>query len=272
MDSVVNTAKAATETLLTDPAQLIRIPNSALAEALKLALPELSEDKARAVNEVLTVTLRTGAAKESVPETEAKAATFPITAEQILKGFSVSLATDPKLAAHAAVKLSLKLPANQPIAFVLSELLGADDAALLIADWRDRGITFNDNAPSESDATFFPSSNNKTRLTQKADFKAAGLRGMADDLQATLICAVLVRKARDAGIDPTKPSKEWNKTAAANLNPQELGLLIKLRDGLVRTCFGALGVYAGDRLRASDCFDGGGYPRSWALGGSSAAE
>ena len=177
--------------------------------------------------------------------------------------------SEPELLAHGAIRFELRLPAGRDVREVLSELLGAEDAEKLIADWAAERVTISGLVPETSVAVFFPNSNSKTRENQEADFKRAGLAGFADDVEATLVCAALVQKARDAGIDLRQCGSEWQATD--KLSNQELDLLTKLRDGLVRTSSGALGVDDNGRLRANYYCDYG-YPYYWAAGAAPAAE
>ena len=166
-----------------------------------------------------------------VAASRAKPAAGAISADQILKGFSATPATEAKLASHKALILSLTLPGKQSVRAVLTELLGRDQAKQLLKDRCDNtNAKLGRIAPSQNGATFFPKSNRKSRSTQDADFKAAGLSGFADDLQATLVCAALVRRARDAGIDLTKPREEWDVTATAKLKPEAPGPKAKLEE------------------------------------------
>ena len=119
--------------------------------------------------------------------------------------FSVAACLEPKLKKHEASMFSLMLPEGLTTEAVLKALLKPGEAEQLLKDWHDNaGVALSETASSRNDLIFFPKSNNKSRSTQNADFKAAGLSGFADDLQATLVCVALVRKARDAGIDLTK--------------------------------------------------------------------
>ena len=163
--------------------------------------------------------------------------------------------SEPELLAYGAIRFELRLPAGCEVQEVLSELLGAEEGQGLIAEWRSEGINLSGAVPEMAAAVFFPNSNNKTRRMQKADFKRVGLAGFADDVEATLVCAALVQKARDAGIDLRRGSREWQATD--KLSDQELDLLSKLRDGFVRTRSGVLGVVDDGRLRADHCYDGG---------------
>lgn len=93
--------------------------------------------------------------------------------------------------------------------------------------------------------------------TQEDDFKGVGLE-FADDMQATIVCAILVKKARDAGLDLKEEAYSWEEkqSAAVNLlNESELELLTNLKDGVVRTRSGALDIDDLGCLRA-DCLIG----------------
>ena len=185
------------------------------------------------------------------------------------------------IAAHPAVCFDLQLPPGQSVAAFLQEQLGAADVQQLKEDWAARGVNLDYDAPLRSQAILFLDSNSKARnrqyaprgaqTTQEEDFKSAALEGFANDVQMTLICAALVKKARDAGIDLTKNSEDWDVAATGKLKPEELDLLAKLRDGLVRTSSGALGVDDDGRLRAFFYYAGG-VPGYWAAGAAPAAE
>ena len=177
--------------------------------------------------------------------------------------------SEPELLARAAIRFALRLPAGRDVREVLSELLGAEQGERLIAAWAERGVTINGPVPEVCGFVFFPSSNNRTRARQDADFERAGLAGLADDLEATLVCAALVQKARDAGIDLSDSSVNWPSTA--KLADEELDLLTKLRHGMVRTLSGALCVQSGGWLHAHYSHILG-FPDFWAAGAARAAE
>jgi hypothetical protein len=166
----------------------------------------------------------------------------------------------PGIAAHPAIRFDLQLPPGQSIAAFLREQLARRGAKQLIEDWAARGVNLNCDAPSRNRAILFLDSNNKARnreyaapdanTTQEEDLKGAGLAGFADDIQATLISAALVRKARDPGCAPSA---------------SESALLTKLRDGIIRTRYGALLINGAGRLRANYLRTGSN-PGRWAFG------
>ena len=177
---------------------------------------------------------------------------------------------------------SLKLPCGARDLLVAH--LGKAGADLLISDWSGR-VSFDNTVmvPKTNQAVLFVDSNNKARnrkyaesgakTTQEEDFRAAGLE-FADDLQATIICATLVGKAKHIGLDISKEASSWKEKQAAAVNQlseAEFELLSKLRDGEVRSRSGALRVDVTGRLRASG-FDGYSFSFCWAFGGGSPAE
>lgn len=175
------------------------------------------------------------------------------------------------VAPHPAINFSVAVNSDVVAAAHLRELLG-EDATVLMSDWGNR-IDFTKNVPDSNKATLFKYSNNKNPTTQGEDFKASGLE-FADDLQATIVCATLVKKAKDAGLDLSKDASSWKENqseAISQLNEAELDLLTKLRDGLVRSRSGALYVRDFGRLRANDDYDYS-YPNLWAFGASPSAE
>lgn len=175
------------------------------------------------------------------------------------------------VAPHPAINFSVAVNSDVVAAAHLRELLG-EDATVLMSDWEDQ-IDFTTNAPESNKATLLIDSNNKNRQTQGEDFKASGLE-FADDLQATIVCATLVKKAKDAGLDLSKGASSWKENqseAISQLNEAELDLLTKLRNGVVRSRSGALGVYDDGRLRVNR-YLGGSYPYRWAFGASPSAE
>lgn len=179
--------------------------------------------------------------------------------------------TRPGVAPHPAINFSVAVNSNVGAAAHLRELLG-EDATVLMSDWGGR-IDFTKNAPDSNKATLLIDSNNKSCTTQGEDFKTLGLE-FADDLQATIVCATLVKKAKDAGLDLSKDASSWKENqseAISQLNEAELDLLTKLRDDVVRSRSGALHVDGYGRLRAGYYFDDS-YPSYWAFGASPSAE
>ena len=168
---------------------------------------------------------------------------------------------------HEAIVVTVTEPRQIKVSDLLVELLGEADAAALIAQWGDR-VDFSEDAPTSNSVVLFLDSNNKRRTTQEEDFKGAGLT-FADDIQATIVCAVLVKKARDAGLDLSKDASTWEQdqsAALSRLDPLQIDLLSKLHVGYVRSCSGALRVDGNGRLRAYD-LDDRGYANIWAFGG-----
>ena len=187
-----------------------------------------------------------------------------------------------RLDVHPAIDFSVTLDPKIVAADHLRELLGEEDAKVVMSDWGNR-IDFTKNVSGSNKAALFIDSNNKARnrdfaakgasTTQEEDFKASGLE-FADDLQATIICATLVKKAKDAGLDLSEDASSWKNDqpeALSQLNEAELDLLTKLRDGVVRSRSGALDVDDDGRLRANYVNDYG-FAHRWAFGGVPSAE
>jgi hypothetical protein len=177
----------------------------------------------------------------------------------------------PGVAPHPAINFSVAVNSDVVASAHLRELLG-EDATVLMSDWGDR-IDFTKYAPTSNKVTLLIDSNNKDRTTQDEDFKASGLE-FADDLQATIVCATLVKKAKDAGLDLREVASSWKENqseAISQLNEAELDLLTKLRDGVVRSRSGALAVDSDGRLRVFNDYDGG-YRNRLAFGASPSAE
>ena len=165
---------------------------------------------------------------------------------------TLEVTPNPSLAHHRAVDFKLSLLSTQTTAkALLTDLLGAKDTKILISDWGKRVHFYHwDHAPR---LTFFPDSNKKTPATQRQDFKAAGL-DFVDDLHATIICAALVKKARDAGLNLARNASSWRveqSAACAKLSEAEIDLLTKLRTGIVETRCGGLFVSVVGRLRSN---------------------
>ena len=147
-------------------------------------------------------------------------------------------------------------PSKGTVLDELKTLLGEQDANRLATDWGGR-CDLNQKLPATQVALFLDS-NNKARnrdyadrgdkTTQEEDFKATGHQ-FAGDLAATLLCARIFRKVRDN----------------LSLSEGEQDLYQKLKDGVLRSCSGALGIYDFGRLRAFS-FDGSRDSGGWALG------
>lgn len=183
---------------------------------------------------------------------------------------------------HKAIEFNVTVNSRVMASVLLEELLG-NDAAVLISDWGNH-VNFDQQAATDNKVVLFTKSNNKARntkyaetgdkTTQQDDFKAAGLQ-FADDLQATIVCATLVKKAKEVGLDLSKAASTWQSQqweALGKLHPLEVDLLAKLKDGVVRTSSGALIVSDIGRLRANNYVCGSSNPGCWALGGDALAE
>lgn len=171
---------------------------------------------------------------------------------------------------HAAIDYTVRVNREITARNLLTELLG-NDAEILMIDWADR-IDFTKQVPTTSSVALFLNSNYKDRYTQGIDFEKSGIT-FADDLEATIVCATLVKKAKDAGLDLSQNFKSWksNSEALCKLTETEQALLSKLRDGVVRSRSGALVVADVGRLRAN-YFGDGSIPDRWAFGSGAPAE
>jgi len=81
----------------------------------------------------------------------------------------------------------------------------------------------------------------------------------------------LVKKAENAGLALADSADSWNRddfVDTGKLKGEEFDLLVKLRDGVVRTRSGALFVDVFGRLRADYFYDDDdGHADVWAFGG-----
>ncbi len=162
---------------------------------------------------------------------------------------------------HQAYLFSVE-PSNGTVLEELTTLLGEKAAKQLAADCGDR-CSLNQKLEATQVALFLDS-NNKARnrdyadkgdkTTQEEDFTASKHQ-FATDLAATLLCARILKKAQ--GSEP--------------LSEGEQDLYQKLKEGYLRSCSGALGIYDFGRLRAGR-FDGDRRPFHWALGSSLSPE
>jgi hypothetical protein len=147
-------------------------------------------------------------------------------------------------------------PSKGTVLEELTTLLGQKAAKQLAADWGNR-CDLNQKLEA-TEVALFPDSNNKARnrdyadrgdkTTQEEDFQAT-VHQFAADLAATLLCARIFKKAQDS--EP--------------LSEGEQDLYQKLKDGVLRSCSGALVMYGVGSLRANLFFDNR-HSRSWALG------
>jgi hypothetical protein len=164
---------------------------------------------------------------------------------------------DPRegFAPHRAYLFSVA-PSRGSVMDELKELLGERAAEQLAKDWGDR-CDLNQSFKG-GQVSLFLDSNNKARnrdyadrgdkTTQEEDFKATGHQ-FAGDLAATLLCARIFRKVRDN----------------LSLSEGEQDLYQKLKDGVLRSCSGALAFDDIARLRARSFHVSWG-SNSWALG------
>ena len=193
---------------------------------------------------------------------------------------SVYVDARPGFAPHKAIIATVSVSPGIIASKFLMDCLGEADARQLMLDWGDR-VDFGKMVPAINEVVLFSDSNNKARdaksayrgaeTTQEADFKASHLN-FADDLQAIIVCAVLVKKAREAKLNLSAASTSWstNQPNALNkLTETEIGVLKPLR-GVVRTLSGALGIDGRSRLRGNYYYDYA-FPSCLAFGGEASA-
>lgn len=141
----------------------------------------------------------------------------------------------------------------------LRQLLGASDAQEILSAWKSKNSLIDADAPETCRVVLFTNSNNKTLDVQKEDLEAANFT-LADDLQATIICATVVKKALDLNLDLSSESQLWEGKSANiltelqvagpdALNDREYYLLSTLHEGVIRTRSGALTLYENGKLR-----------------------
>ena len=164
-----------------------------------------------------------------------------------------------------AVRFDVHLPAGQPLETFLIEQLGEMGVLLLENDleWSGIRIRGDVDVPLQNTAILIKQPNLEMR-PRKADLEAAGLPGLADDIQAIILCARVVKRAVDAGLDLCASPKSWDKEqliASGKLCEAELELLHRLRVATVTTSSTFLSIFEG-RLRANWTQ---GYGSFWAL-------
>lgn len=185
---------------------------------------------------------------------------------------------------HRAISFTLPLATHQSSSAVLREIIG-ESSEQLLADWGD-SIDATTPPPFSNQIVVFLDSNNLARsrdvivdegkTTQEDDFSnarsASAENGLifADDLQATLICAALLRKAESIGMPFRGESRNsWASeefVGSGRLNGEEFDVLLKLRDGALRTSSGSLYLHPDGVLRARCAFGDGASPDIWAVG------
>ena len=190
---------------------------------------------------------------------------------------------DPEFGPHQAIAFTAKPSTATLLTDLLKGCLGDADAKVLMSDWGDR--IKGDPTVGTACAALFLNSNNKARnqdyaaadarTTQQADFENTNPKHQfASDVDAIVVCAAAVKSAKDAGLDLRKEASTWAKEqtdAVAKLSPEVLDLLTKLRDGVIRSCSGALDVSVDGRLRAA-FFNVRASADYWAFGARSSAE
>jgi hypothetical protein len=147
-------------------------------------------------------------------------------------------------AAHRAFIFSVA-PSKGTVLDELKELLGKDAADQLVKDWGNR-CNLNQRL-EKTEVGIFLDSNNKARnrdyanrndkTTQEEDFAATG-KQFAEDLALTLLCARVRKKFKDRD----------------SLSEGEKDLYQKLKDGVIRSCSGALDIDDDGRLRANNFY------------------
>ena len=184
---------------------------------------------------------------------------LPVTTAATPAGAYVELPDNRKgFGPHRTYLFSME-PSKGTVLEELTALLGPKAAKQLAADWGNR-CDLNQKLEA-TEVALFLDSNNKARdryianwgdkTTQEEDFQAT-VHQFAADLAATLLCARIFKKAQDS--EP--------------LSEGEQDLYQKLKDGVLRSCSGALVIFDDDdgRLRARIFFNVRRSSRLWALG------
>lgn len=162
------------------------------------------------------------------------------------------------VAPHPAIQFWVQVHQNVAASVYLRGVLG-QDSSLVINEWGAR-LDFTKCVPRFNVATLLLDSHSKPRnrdhaqrdekATQQDDLSALGFT-WADDLQATVVCATLVSRAKEAGLDLSENASVFaNCAGAGHLPKPEIDLLSTLRRGFVRTYSGALSIDDRGRLRA----------------------
>lgn len=127
----------------------------------------------------------------------------------------------------------------------LIDSLGEEFGTLLADDWKTKAdIDLRvAKVPEKNSPILFLNSNSKTRETQALHFREAKLK-FADDIEATIYCAALVKKAMYYGLDFREGSNNWHNEkgfdVVKHLTTEEKYVLKILRDGVIRTENGSL--------------------------------
>ncbi len=140
-------------------------------------------------------------------------------------------------------------------------------------------VRFNEDVAATTQVALFVDSNHKARTplgrtgsemtSQEEDLAAAGMR-FADGKSALVICALVVKKAKDLGLDFSIPSNMWRECQPdvfGKLEEGEFELLRILKSGYVRFDGGCSVLHvdeSGCLQTAADCKYAA--PSTWALG------
>jgi hypothetical protein len=130
----------------------------------------------------------------------------------------------------------------------LVEILG-DNATILMSP-EDCGFDFNSYVPQVNKVSLHLFMNCMSRPVQDQNLKEKGLE-FADPLQALIVCAVVIKKAKDAGIDFTKSLytlETEQKESFNSLDPNERQLVHKLYWSTLRTAANAVLIGRGGHI------------------------
>lgn len=163
---------------------------------------------------------------------------------------------------HKAIEFNLTSNRQITAINLMEELIGKDAAFVVSFDRYSR--VFGESAETKNQVVLFLNSNSKARdpehavdgvsTTQQQDFTSSGFQ-FAEDSKALIVCAALVRKAKDNGLDLSKPACSWQEEQPEGLrkmNPLEINLLEKLRSGVVRIFSGNLEIDEGGNLNGNN--------------------
>lgn len=154
-----------------------------------------------------------------------------------------------------ACNFTLTLPGAVRLDDALVRLLGQEDAQHLMIDWGKR-IDFGQRLAGSCKVALFHDfyvngerSESGDISTPAADLAGAGL-SLADDAEATLVCAVLLQKSVMVGGEPSEPQSDVGSDKPGRLSTQETRLLSSLRNGAVMSASGTLYLDSFGSLRA----------------------
>ena len=146
---------------------------------------------------------------------------------------------------HDAIILSVTSRGSE-LGTLINNLLGADGLAELQRTWG-KNVNFDKAAPESCELTILADSSNKAPLqlagqkieasTQQKELHDCGLE-FANPAEATLICATVVAKAKQAGFDLKLSAGELYDNLSADsrtLSKAEVSLLKILKEGSITT-------------------------------------